>query len=225
LSCEWRVSSPVVALIGKENLTTVLEHKGGEMIRKTFTLVGLSAILIATLTPAKNSIAQNLVKESQQVVNANDLAGTWLTKITPPPEGPPAFAGIFSFASGGSLVATQAGGEFPALGNPQLGLWSRAAGGKGQFTITYYGQDFDDQFQLTDTYRVRGTVKLDSAGNSFSGQVDITVYDLDGNEVFSDCCAMIEGTRGALSAPDSPANPYYVTPNRKAGWSRRPSKS
>ena len=28
----------------------------------------------------------------------NDLTGTWLTKTTPPPDGPPAFQGIFTFA-------------------------------------------------------------------------------------------------------------------------------
>ncbi len=161
----------------------------------------------------------------------NDLTGTWLTKTTPPPDGPPAFPGIFTFAGDGSLIATQSGGEFPALGNPQLGLWSKNAGNRRQFTLTYYGQDFDDHFQLTDSYRVRGTVNLNASGTSFTGVLDITVYDLDGNEVFSDCCATFEGSRGGLGSPGGNAAEYkptskgYVYLNRNQGWSRRSNKT
>ena len=161
----------------------------------------------------------------------NDLTGTWLTKTTPPPDGPPVFQGIFTFAGDGSLIATQSGGEFPALGNPQLGLWSKNPGNKRQFTLTYYGQDFDDHFQLTDSYRVRGTVNLNASGMSFTGVLDITVYDLDGNEVFSDCCAAFEGSRGGLGSHNAHAAEYkptskgYVYLNRNQGWSRRSNKA
>ncbi len=120
---------------------------------------------------------------------------------------------------------------FPALGNPQLGLWSKNPGNKRQFTLTYYGQDFDDHFQLTDSYRVRGTVNLNASGTSFTGVLDITVYDLDGNEVFSDCCAAFEGSRGGLGSPSAHAAEYkptskgYVYLNRNQGWSRRSNKA
>ncbi len=168
---------------------------------------------------------------SQQTPSGtNDLTGTWLTKTTPPPDGPPGFQGIFTFAADGSLIATQAGGEFPALGNPQLGLWSKNPGNKRQFTLTYYGQDFDDHFQLTDSYRVRGTVNLNASGTSFTGVLDITVYDLDGNEVFSDCCATFDGSRAGLGSPHASAGEYLpaskgnIQLNRSQGWSRRSIK-
>jgi len=168
----------------------------------------------------------------QQTPNGtNDLTGTWLTKTTPPPDGPPQFQGIFTFAGDGSLIATQSGGEFPALGNPQLGLWTKNTGNKRQFTLTYYGQDFDDHLQFTDYYRVRGTVNLDASGASFTGTLDITVYDPDGNELFSDCCAAFEGNRAGIGSPHANANEYipnsksYLQLNRSQGWSRRSIKA
>lgn len=192
------------------------------MIRKSFLLIGAIALATVTLSPAMkpHAFAQDGPKDTQLSANTNDLTGTWLTQITPPPEALPPFQGIFNFGADGTLVATQSGGEFPALGNPQLGSWSKDPSGKRQFTLTYYGQDFDQQFQLTDYYRVRGTVKLSSSGTSFTGSVDITVYDLDGNELFTDCCAAFEGTRGTLSSPAA-ANANVIPPNRHAGWSRR----
>lgn len=184
--------------------------------------------LLAALAATSSVLAQNNYNGNPQQTadESNDLAGTWLTKLTPPPEGPPPFQGIFTFIGDGSLIATQAGGEFPALGNPQLGLWARNPGNKRQFTLTYYGQDFDDHFQLTDSYRVRGTLNLNASGTSFTGTLDITVYDLDGNEVFSDCCAAFEGNRGGLGSPNANANyiPSLTGLSRSQGWSRHSTK-
>lgn len=198
---------------------------------KVLLLIAAVVVFGAALVATSSVLAQNNSNKDmqQQAAAENDeLAGTWLTRTTPPPEGPPPFQGIFNFAGDGSLIATQAGGEFPALGNPQLGTWSKSPGNKRQFTLTYYGQDFDDHFQLTDSYRVRGTVKLNASGTSFTGILDITVYDLDGNEVFSDCCATFEGSRVGLESPGAniPEN-YVPNPgghiqlNRNQGWSRR----
>jgi hypothetical protein len=128
------------------------------------------------------------------------LVGSWATKITPPAaSGVPAFPGFFTFDSDGNLVATQSGGEFPALGNPQIGLWEY--GGGTQFTITYFVQDFDDHFQQVGSEEEHATVTVDGSGDHFTGIVDINVFDLDGNLLFSDCCATFEGRRLNVRAP------------------------
>jgi len=130
----------------------------------------------------------------------NDLVGAWATKITPPAaSGVPAFPGFFTFTSDGTLVATQSGGALPALGNPQLGLWQKD--GARQFTITYFLQDFDSDFQQIGSEELHAAVSLNAAGDRFSGIVDVNVYDLDGTLLFSDCCATFEGKRLAVKAP------------------------
>jgi len=226
--------------------------KGEKMRSKALLIIAAFVLFGTALAATKTSVlAQNNTMQQGAIGNndltrcdrnddpcsnqqtpsgTNDLTGTWLTKTTPPPDGPPAFQGIFTFAGDGSLIATQSGGEFPALGNPQLGLWAKNPGNKRQFTLTYYGQDFDDHFQFTDSYRVRGTVNLNASGASFTGVLDITVYDPDGNEVFSDCCATFEGSRAGLGSPGAnaaefkPTSKGYIYLNRNQGWSRRSNK-
>src|SRR5437870_5494705 len=96
------------------------------------------ATLAVTQTFAQEQNNQNDETQSLPSRN-NDLTGAWLTNVTPPPVAGPPFQGIFTFTSDGTMIATQAGGPMPALGNPQLGLWART--GIRQFTLTYYGQD------------------------------------------------------------------------------------
>src|SRR5256886_15683184 len=144
--------------------------KGEKMRSKALLIIAALVLFGAALATTKTSVlAQNNSMQQGAIGNdnlvrgdrndedcgpppatsgLNDLTGTWLTKTTPPPDGPPAFQGIFTFAGEGSLIATQSVGEFPALGNPQLGLWAKNPGNKRQFTLTYYGQDFDDHFQF-----------------------------------------------------------------------------
>jgi hypothetical protein len=181
----------------------------------------LCALLALTVSPAPAQDATNrlaaarpggafdpLSKKSQA------LAGTWATRITPPVEsGVPAFPGFFTFTSDGNLIATQSGGEFPALGNPQIGLWEYAGG--SQFTITYFVQDFDEQFQQVASEEEHATITLNSAGDQFTGVVDINVYDLDGHLLFGDCCATFAGKRLSVKPPQITSD-HLVEP--QAQW-------
>lgn len=129
------------------------------------------------------------------------IVGAWATKVTPPPDsGEASFPGCFTFSADGNLIATQAGGAFPALGNPQLGLWEKT--GSRQFTFTYFLQEFDDHFQLVDTAEVHALITLGPNGDHFTGSLDFSVFDLDGNLLFSGCCATIEGKHLELKAPN-----------------------
>ena len=166
------------------------------------------------------------------------LVGTWATRITPPPaSGVPAFPGFFTFTADGNLIATQSGGELPALGNPQIGLWAHAGG--PQFTLTYFLQDFDDHFQQVASEEEHATITLNSAGDQFTGMVDINVFDLDGHLLFSDCCASFEGKRLSAKPPQlngsnlepqaqgaSPIQNETAAPgNRERGWGRKHART
>jgi len=122
------------------------------------------------------------------------LVGTWVTTVAPPPEAEvPPFKLIFSFMSDHNLIATGTGGEFPALGNPCLGTWAKNS--DDEYTITYVCLDFDAKFQLTGMDKLTGQVSPNAAGGTLSGSIALTNFDPDGQEVFSACCATLEGDR------------------------------
>jgi hypothetical protein len=216
--------------------------------QRIFQSLILCALLALTISPA---LAQDPSNAQDQQAQASQgglhdvlerlkkaLVGTWATKITPPAaSGVPAFPGFFTFTSDGNLIATQAGGEFPALGNPQLGLWTHNGG--RQFTITYFLQDFDEKFQQTGSEEEHATITLNDAGDQFTGIVDINVFDLDGKLLFSACCAAFEGKRLSVKPPrpnsnnlESEAQLASPTQNEAAalgnpewGWGRKRART
>jgi hypothetical protein len=122
------------------------------------------------------------------------LVGTWVTTVAPPPEAEaPPFKLILSFLSDHNLIATGAGGEFPALGNPCLGTWAR--NNDNEYTITYVCLDFDANLQLTGMDKLTGKVTPNDIGGTLSGSIALTNFDAGGQEVFSACCANVGGER------------------------------
>ena len=117
------------------------------------------------------------------------LVGTWVTTVAPPPEAEvPPFKLIFSFMADHNLIATGAGGEFPALGNPCLGTWAKS--GENEYTITYVCLDYDATLQLTGMDKLTGRVTPDDSG-TLNGSIALTNFDANGQEVFSACCANV----------------------------------
>ncbi|HJQ24178.1 MAG TPA: hypothetical protein VKA60_09710 [Blastocatellia bacterium] len=201
-------------------------------ICQTLTLCALLALTVSPVPAQDAANTQGAGRYELLGKKSQGLVGTWATRITPPPEsGVPAFPGFFTFTSDGNLIATQSGGELPALGNPQIGLWEYAGG--SQFTITYFLQDFDAQFQQVASEEEHATVTVNAAGDQFTGMVDINVYDLDGHLLFSDCCATFEGKRLGVKPPHlnnfepqaqrpSPGQPETAAPaSRQWGWGRK----
>ena len=199
----------------------------------------LCALLALTVSPAPAQDAANTLSATNRGgavdllgKKSQELVGTWATRITPPPtSGVPAFPGFFTFTADGNMIASQSGGEFPALGNPQLGLWEHAGG--LQFTITYFLQDFDDSFQQVGSEEEHAMITLNSAGDRFTGIIDINVFDLDGQLLFSDCCATFEGKRLSAKPPHLNSNDFEpqaqraspvqneAAGNRQWGWGRK----
>jgi hypothetical protein len=123
------------------------------------------------------------------------LIGTWVTTVSPPPEAEvPPFKLIFSFLSDHNLIATGTGGELPALGNPCLGTWAKSDG-NNEYTITYVCLDFDATLQVTGMDKLTGLVTPNASGGTLSGSIALTNFDPDGHEVFTACCASIDGGR------------------------------
>jgi hypothetical protein len=120
------------------------------------------------------------------------LTGTWLTTVTPPAEsGVPPFQLVFTFGADGTLLATGTSGELPALGNPCHGVWDLA--GPARARVTYVCFDFDGSLQNTGRDKIRGSFDLTTS--TLRGRLDLTNFDPQGNQVFSACCATVEGTR------------------------------
>jgi len=125
---------------------------------------------------------------------AQDLTGAWKTTITPPPEsGAPPFKLLFTFTEDGNLLATGTAGDFPALGNPCHGVWTKT--GERTFALTYLCLDFDSSLQFTGSDKIRGTVTINRTTGQLSGRLDLTHFDTSDNLIFNGCCAAVKGTR------------------------------
>ena len=150
--------------------------------------------VIATVIFASMTLAQSGMNVGIQQKQSRELAGTWTTTITPPPEsGAPSFKLFFTFTAEGNLLATGTAGDFPALGNPCQGVWTKT--GKGEYALTYLCLDFDGSLQFAGTDKIRGAVIVDSATGQLSGRLDLTHFDTNGNVVFDGCCATVQGIR------------------------------
>ena len=123
---------------------------------------------------------------------AKNLTGTWNVVVTPPlPDQP--FRSIMTFTEDGNLIETAAGPPLPALGNPGMGVWGKTGDSRFAWTFVFY--DYDISLQLIDTGKVRAALKLDKSGDRFTGRVEVTIYDLAGNILFSGPGGTVEGKR------------------------------
>lgn len=151
----------------------------------------LIAICI-TLFAAAAVFAQT--PDTDSLSTAARFTGTWMTTITPPPEaGAPPFRLLMTFFIDRNLIATGVGGELPALGNPCQGKWAKR--GEATVDVTYICFDFDASLHTTGMDKLSGDLAVDPSTGVLTGSIALTNYDPEGHEIFSACCASIEGTR------------------------------
>jgi hypothetical protein len=149
-------------------------------------------VMIAAVLLAGIALAQTGADVKQE--KSQDLTGAWKTAITPPPEsGVPPFKLLFTFTEDGNLLATGTAGDFPALGNPCHGVWTRT--GDRTFALTYLCFDSDASLQFTGTDKIRGTVTINRTTGQLSGRLDLTHFDTSDNLIFNSCCATVKGSR------------------------------
>ena len=146
-------------------------------------------ITLITVLVAAAAFAASGEKVAQKPTT---IVGTWVTTVAPPPEAElPSFTLVFTFMSDHNLIATGTGGQFPALGNPCQGTWAKEGDG---FALTYVCFDFDANFQVTGMDKLTGRISSEKDGR-LSGKIGLTNYDPQGQEVFSACCAAVDGSR------------------------------
>ncbi len=156
------------------------------LVASRFLLIAIGGALLAGVGIAQSGADTN--KRDQ------DLTGGWTTTATPPPEsGAPSFKLLFTFTADGNLLATGTGGDFPALGNPCHGVWTKT--GEHTFAVTYLCLDFDSTLQFTGVDKIRGALKINKKTGQLTGQLDLTHYDPNDNLIFSACCAALQGSR------------------------------
>jgi len=156
------------------------------IVARRFLSIAIGGLLLAGGAVAQSGADTN--KKDQ------DLTGGWTTRATPPPEsGVPSFKLLFTFTADGNLLATGTGGDFPALGNPCHGLWTKT--GDHTFAVTYLCFDFDSTLQFGGTDKIRGTLNIDKKTGQLTGQLDLTHYDPNDNLIFTACCASLQGSR------------------------------
>jgi hypothetical protein len=71
-------------------------------------------------------------------------------------------------------------------------VWGRS--GDRDFRVTYLCFDFDSALQPAGVDKITGTLSVDRRSR-LTGQLKLTHYDNDGNEIFSACCAGVAGTK------------------------------
>jgi hypothetical protein len=158
------------------------------MRNKSIILSLIITAAVASAVSAQQTVPQ--VREPKAAV----LNGTWITTVTPPAEaGLPSFKLIFTFNADRNLIATGTAGEFPALGNPCQGTWKGT--GDNEFVVTYVCLDFDGSLQNTGMDKLRGRLVIDEEKGTLRGTLGLTNFDPDGHEVFSACCASVDGVR------------------------------
>lgn len=134
-----------------------------------------------------------------------DIVGTWLVNLNindgaSPTSSQPAqqpagartqvpFIAVETFHADGTFIETSLIDYLPPQGPPGQGVWERT--GSREFALTIYGVSVGDLTnpQLQGTYKVRSKLRLNRAGDEFSGPFTIEIFDPSG-----DLVATLEGT-------------------------------
>jgi len=135
----------------------------------------------AAATPAGDDAAAATPADSTQL-----FVGTWMLLNTPAQAEIPPFYELITFHADGTVVQTESdltGPPFPAtVGH---GVWRRVSGPGLVLNYTVVHLVYDPTtFLPLGTIKVVGRGVLGKDGNTFSGQVKATVYDLHGAVLF-----------------------------------------
>lgn len=151
--------------------------------------------IILTLTTLAATTAFVCAQDHQASpsAGAKTLVGTWQVSrhgvdCSSGQQLGPDFHALMTFNKGGTYTgyAVSPGG---AISNsaPEYGIWARGQN-VGQFTFRIVGYNWDD----AGTFQGRGEItstnlQLDPSGDTFSYDATVSVYDADGNLLFSFC--------------------------------------
>jgi hypothetical protein len=118
------------------------------------------------------------------------IVGAWLTNVTPTLQ--PAFVGLGTFNSDGTLTnTTSAALAFPTE-TPGHGAWVRT--GRHTFAVTFVALIGDAAGSIFATAKVRATLTIGESGDEFTGVFRIDLIDPSGVLIVSDT-GTVHGTR------------------------------
>jgi hypothetical protein len=110
--------------------------------------------------------------------NNKELLGSWSVEVTltdlPP------FAALLTFTSDGSVISDE---QMNPVETPGHGNWVSKGPGKVAYTFVAFMGNADGT--LNSTIKVIGILKYDSGKHSWSGPMNVTQTDLEGNVLFS----------------------------------------
>ncbi len=158
----------------------------------TALLLGLAAVNNAqaqtsgTEAAATHESAQeNFTTLSQRARELAEKAfiGSWEGIFTPEEGGPPPFRILFTFGTGGTVVASDAGPPTPQNNSAEHGAWERT--GNNEFTIIYKQLLFNNAGELDGTFKGRVRFRLNRRGTEIIGVGKVNIYDAAGNEIIA----------------------------------------
>ena len=141
--------------------------------------------VFAQMNKIKSSELSGRINEIQSSQQSNDITGSWRVTVNPP-GGAPSFIGLITFNKDGGLIASAQGDILlndQSLATAGHGAWEKMGSRRYAFTFIQiiYGAAGDYQGEA----KIRHSVTLDQRGNSWSGQLQVEIFDADGNVVFT----------------------------------------
>jgi hypothetical protein len=107
------------------------------------------------------------------------LPGAWLVTSTPS-DGTPRFQALFTFTESGGLIETDTASTFVPVGH---GAWSET--GDREFSTTFLQFVSNSKGALDNTVKVRETITVNEAGDSYTSRFQSLVMDRTGKTVYS----------------------------------------
>ena len=109
--------------------------------------------------------------------------GSWEGIFTPEEGGPPPFRILFTFGTGGTVVATDAGPPNPQLNSSEHGAWKYI--GNREFLVTYKQLLFNDKGELDGLFKGRIRFRVNRTGTEIVGPVIVDIADPEGHPILS----------------------------------------
>jgi hypothetical protein len=158
-------------------------------MKKTIIVAVFTSILAAAVLFAPDQSSSGV---HAMVQKDRTIEGTWLTLVTPvncetgAPVGP-AFRGILSFNTGGTMSGTS------TVAASVFGVWARS-GGWENYTFAFTNFRYNSSGVLVGSQVVRQSITLAESGDAFVSRGTVGILDADGNQIGTGC-ANSTGTR------------------------------
>ena len=162
--------------------------------------LGIALAIMTALTMTASIVSGKAIQDTQSSANASEktIEGVWRTVVTfrncQTGDALASIQGVFTFHEGGTMSEFGVGpGSSPALRSPGHGLWRRAQGWQ-DYEYTFFHYRYNASGVLLGTQKIRATLQLGLAGDSFTAVSASQALDTEDN-VLGNFCTTSVGTR------------------------------